>query len=67
MVNVNMKVFSGFPTTIDTTNPFVVVGCKASQPDDPSYIEDFPTLDQALVAYNACNHPVKTLEYYVLS
>lgn len=45
-------------------NQFVVLGCKATQPDDPSYIKDFATLDEALVAYAGCTYPIKSLEYW---
>lgn len=45
-------------------NPFVVTGCKATQPDDPSYVDDFATFEEALAAYNACTYPLVTIEYY---
>lgn len=46
-----------------TGKPFVVIGCKATQADDPSYVNDFDTLGEAVKAYNELTYPIKTLEY----
>lgn len=43
---------------------FVVVGCKSSQPDDPSYINDFATFEEAVADYLQQTYPILSLEYW---
>lgn len=45
-------------------NRFVVVGCKASQPEDPSYINDFATFEEAVADYLLQTYPILSLEYW---
>lgn len=61
--NINLIVVNAESVTL-IGNPFVVTGSKASQPDDPSYVDDFATFEEALAAYNACTYPLVTIEYY---